>query len=131
MPPLHELSLWQRIAIAIAAVLFAVLMLVLVSWLEAKPADAQAKQDDDLYGDLPIFPSLLNFDKRALDDAYEDQIKHLFSVWVKGQATSNKEITNGLTVARRAYTVAAEQIAKRQARIMEAGEREMEKDKQK
>jgi hypothetical protein len=52
-----------------------------------------------------------------LTEAYHDQLKHLFDVWIRGQAQSTKEITTGLKIARRAYGIAAAQIAKREAAV--------------
>jgi hypothetical protein len=114
MKPLQELSLLQRIALAIAIVAITVLVLIFISWLANGQADAQVKSGQDLYGDLPLNPALLQLDKRALDEAYEEQVRHLFRIWVGGQARSDKEISTGLDIARRAYSAAAAQIAKRE-----------------
>jgi hypothetical protein len=68
----------------------------------------------DIYADIPFDPVLLELDKQALAQAYFDQLKHLFDIWIRGQAQSTKEITTGLKIARRAYSIAAAQIAKRE-----------------
>jgi hypothetical protein len=117
MPPLETLSLWQRIAIAVAAVVVAVLLVILISWW-ASEAEAQTPRNDTaLYGDLPFDPALLAIDKQSLAEAYHDQLVHLFGVWIRGRASSTKEITEGLKIARRAYGIAAAQIAKREQQI--------------
>jgi hypothetical protein len=116
MRPLHELSLWQRIVLAIAIVLAAVLLLIVISWLAGGQADAQAPRDD-LYADVPADPALLAIDKQSLTEAYHDQLVHLFGIWIKGRASSTKEITEGLKIARRAYGIAAAQIARREQQI--------------
>jgi hypothetical protein len=111
LPPLQELSLWQRIALAVACVVIALLALLLISWL----ANAQPMpRDEPLYKDIAPNPSLLLLDKRALSEAYEEQIRHLFAIWVKGQARSTKEITSGIRIARDAYNTANAQIVKRE-----------------
>jgi hypothetical protein len=106
MKPLAELSLLQRIALAAGIVALA----VIVCWL----ANADAQSNDDLYGDIVFDPKLLVLDKQALNEAYQEQIKHLFSIWVKGQVKGTTEITNGIRIARRAYGVANNQIEKRE-----------------
>jgi hypothetical protein len=111
LPPLHELSLWQRIVLALGIVLFAVLLLLLISWF----ANAQPMaRDEPLYKDISPDSTLLLLDKRALSEAYEEQIRHLFAIWVKGQAKSTKEISSGIRIAREAYNSANAQIAKRE-----------------
>jgi hypothetical protein len=110
MKPLAELSLPQRIALAAGIVALVVIVLILISWL----ANADAQSNDDLYGDIAFDPKLLVLDKQALNEAYQEQIKHLFSIWVKGQVKGTTEITNGIRIARRAYGVANNQIEKRE-----------------
>jgi hypothetical protein len=69
----------------------------------------------DMYADIPFDPMLLEIDKAALTQAYHDQVKHLFDVWMRGQAQNTREATAGFKIARRAYSLAAAQIAKREA----------------
>lgn len=108
---LAELSLPQRFLVAISMMLIATVLLIPISWLT--PTDAQAPTVE-LYGDIPTDPTLLALDRQALDEAYHEQIKHLWSIWIKGQARSTTEITNGLRLARRAYGTANAQIEKRE-----------------
>ena len=114
MKSLHELSLLQRIGLAIGIVVFALIVLIFISWLVNEPA--QGAPPDDLYADIPFDPALLRLDKQALAEAYGQQVKHLFSIWVKGQARGTVEISNGLRIARQAYGAASAQIAKREQR---------------
>jgi hypothetical protein len=110
MKPLQELSLLQRIALAVGILVFVILVLMFISWL----TNADAQSNDNLYGDIAFDPKLVMLDKQALNEAYEEQIKHLFSIWVKGQAKGTAEITNGIRIARRAYGIANNQIEKRE-----------------
>jgi uncharacterized membrane protein len=88
---------------------------VIVYLMTAAPAQQVSPPSADLYADIPFDPKLLQIDKTALTEAYHDQLKHLFDIWLRGQAQSTKEITTGLKIARRAYGIAAGQIAKREA----------------
>jgi hypothetical protein len=67
-----------------------------------------------LYEGVPFDANLLALDRRALDEAYHNQLLNLFSVWLKQQAVDARQITAGLQIARRAYNQAAGQIAKRE-----------------
>jgi hypothetical protein len=119
MKPLQELNLLQRIALATAITAFAVLVLIFVSWLANEKADAQQQTPPDLYEGIPIDAKLLHLDKLALDEAYDDQVRHLFRIWLRGGVVSNKEITTGLKNARQAYNIAASQISKREQQALE------------
>jgi hypothetical protein len=119
MPPLDELSLVQRILLAVSIVVFALLLLMAISRMINAPAEAQTQNSADLYEGIPLDIRLLHLDKDALNSAYNEQIQHLFFIWLKGSAASNLEITNGLKNARRAYNIAAVQIAKREHELLE------------
>jgi hypothetical protein len=115
MPPLEALSLGKRIALAIVVVVVALLILMGLSRIAA---EAQPRQEATiLYQGVPLDAHLLQLDKRALEDAYHNQILHLFTIWLKGQAKGTEEITNGLQIARRAYNLAARQIKKREQEL--------------
>jgi hypothetical protein len=59
-------------------------------------------------------PHLIELDKRALELAYQDHLKLLFSVWLKDDVAAEQRIRNGLRIARRAYASAADQLEKRE-----------------
>jgi len=73
----------------------------------------------ELYAGVIPDTKLLELDKVALDEAYRSQIHNLWTVWLKGQAGDPQYFTNGLKIARRAYTQASEQIAKREQELKE------------
>lgn len=83
---------------------------------------ASQSRDDPpvLYQDVPLDPTLLRMDKLALEEAYRQQVMKLFAVWVASQAPADAmALVNGLRIARRAYTQAASQIAKREQLLLE------------
>jgi hypothetical protein len=77
------------------------------------PAESQTGPPQ-LYEGVPFDAHLLELDKRALDEAYHNQLLLLFNIWLKQQAVDPRQITNGLQVARRAYNQAASQIVRRE-----------------
>lgn len=106
-------DLGRRIIVAMMIVIIVLVVLFILGRLLGN-VDAQPEA---LYADIPIDAVLLRLDKRALDDAYSEQMRHLFNIWLRGQASSDKEITTGIRIARRAYNTAAAQIAKREQQL--------------
>jgi hypothetical protein len=104
----------------VAAVLIVLTLWGSYSWTKL----AAGVEEVQLYSpDEPLDAVLLHLDKQALDDAYHDQLKRLFSVWVSSQAGDATQVTAGLKIARRAYSQAAVQIDKREQQLLEKKER--------
>lgn len=114
MVPLEELSLPKRLALAVLIVAAAVLVL----WVSSKVLQAAAPREDvSLYENVPLDAQLLALDKLALSDAYHDQLVHLWTIWLRGQARSSTEFSNGLRLARQSYAIAAKAIAEREQQL--------------
>ena len=101
------------LAVFLAAVLLAWGLVMVAGMGEGQNGPPQ------LYEGVPFDAHLLALDRRALDEAYHNQLLLLFSIWLKQQATDPRQITNGLQIARRAYNQAAGQIAKREQAMHE------------
>lgn len=110
--PLEQYDTKHRMLLALALVMGIVLLELGIAKL-GDGAEAQGTADE-LYADVASDPKLLELDKRALDEAYEAQVRHLWDIWLRGQARGTKEISTGLRMARSSYAVAAGQIAKRE-----------------
>jgi hypothetical protein len=98
----------------------------LVVWI---PQARDQSGPPQLYEGVPFDAHLLELDKRALDEAYHNQLQLLFSIWIKQQATDAKQITNGLQLARKAYNQAAGQIARREQALHDEEQRRTEQPK--
>jgi len=75
-------------------------------------------QPMDVYAGIPPDTKLLALDKAALEAAYTARLIRLFDVWLsstQGQDPTNFQ--NGLRIARRGYTLAAQALAKRETEI--------------
>lgn len=84
-----------------------------------EPSAAQAQAQGDLYGATPLDATLLRMDRRALEEAYHAQMLKLFGVWVSSGAPNEAQnFRNGLAIARRAYGLAAQSIAKREQEML-------------
>lgn len=68
---------------------------------------------------VPIPPSpydarLEEIEREALDEAYRNQIVHVFEVWMKDETGQPARAVTGARRARKAYVEAMTEIAKRQ-----------------
>jgi hypothetical protein len=73
-------------------------------------------KETNLYGDVPLDATLLQLDRRALDEAYHAQLLKLWGVWLADGARHPDNFQNGLGNARRAYGLALQAIVKREER---------------
>jgi hypothetical protein len=120
MTPLDGLSLGKRLLLAAIIIFIALMMLVAAGQVLSGNAGAQQRPDEPvLYAGIPMDATLLEMDKTALKEAYHTRLLKLFDVWLSGGAKSDVEIINGLKLARRAYNIAAQQIAKREQELLE------------
>ena len=129
MKSLEDLSIGHRIALTLIIVLIILFALALIGYLTGGWDKADAQQSDPaIYEGVPLDATLLRLDRQALEEAYHDQVKHLFTIWLKStQAGDLQAFTNGLKIARRGYTGAAQQIAKREQQLLELDRRMQER----
>jgi hypothetical protein len=95
------------LAFLMAAFVFAVVMRS-----AAAPAELEVYAPDE-----PLDAMLLPLDKKALDTAYQEQLIHLWKIYLTQGAQDIAPPLAGLRNARRAYHHAAEQIAKREQQL--------------
>jgi hypothetical protein len=105
IPPLDRLSLRTRIVIAVVAILLASLLLWSV---------AEGEPQEQLYQGIALDKHLLQIDHEALEAAYKDHLKLLFSTWLKDDIGVVRRINEGLRRARHAYGVASAKIEERE-----------------
>jgi hypothetical protein len=134
MRHLANMTVGQRIALTFIIVLVILLAFALAGWMtggwngevygvtseSSRPVQLSQAQQGDLYGSTPLDGTLLRMDRRALDEAYHAQLLKLFGVWIASGAPSEAaNFRNGLAIARRAYGLAAQSIAKREQELLE------------
>jgi len=103
---------WQWLIAACALV-----ALLLIAWAFHVDAE-QVPPAPPLYQGIPYDPSLLALDRRALEEAYHQQMIKLFLVWLQAGAPDDAtQFKNGLRIARKAYGAAREQIRKREEQL--------------
>ena len=75
-------------------------------------------QPMDVYAGIPPDTKLLALDKQALEQAYTARLIRLFDVWLSStQGQDAAAFQNGLRIARRGYTLAAQALARREQEI--------------
>jgi hypothetical protein len=110
MKSLEELSIRARIGLFFAIIIIVIALIYIVGSF----THAEGEEAEQIYQGVPINAHLLQLDKEALEVAYKEHLKLLFSVWLRDDITTVHRINNGLRNARRAYAHAAEQIEKRE-----------------
>ena len=122
MKRLEDLSIGQRIILAIVVVAATFFVLLALTRLFGA-ADAQQRNPTDpplLYEGLQLDPILLALDKKALDEAYHEQLLKLISVWLStGNVDDARNFRNGLRNARRAYGILRDAILAREKQIID------------
>jgi hypothetical protein len=105
---------WQWLIAALA------LVTLLLIGLAFRVRAQQPQPPPVLYENIPFDPALLSLDRRALDEAYHNQLVRLFGVWLSSGAPEEaRNFKNGLNIARRAFGLAREQIRKREEQLNE------------
>jgi len=107
MRQLEDLPIWARLLLGLAAILLAVVFILLASYAgqtEVYPLPAPS----------PFDQHLVDLDIRSLDDAYQEQIRHLFHTWLRDDTGQPIRLINGARKARTAYIAARTVIEKRQ-----------------
>lgn len=105
----EEMGLLARALIAVAILVGVTLFLFVVMMFVREEAEGQevaASQYD---------AKLIALDKQALDQAYQQQMVFVFSVWMKDPSVGQPgRATVGFNNARRAYILAMKEIEKRE-----------------
>ena len=117
----------RRTIYSLSVVLVAIMAWIL--WTGTSDKSESQSAPPQLYEGVPFDGHLLALDRRALDEAYHNQLLLLFSIWLKQQAVDARQITNGLQLARRAYNQAAGQIARREQALHDEEQQRQDKGK--
>jgi hypothetical protein len=108
-----NLSFAQRFALTLVIVLAILFALALFGYLTSGwDTDAEAQP-------LPSSKynaRLLELDHEAVEQAYKNQIMHLFETWMKDERGQPQRAVNGARQAQRAYVGAMIEIEKREAK---------------
>ena len=143
IPPLNEMTVGQRFILIIVIVLVILFALAAFGYFtggwedqsKVSQFELSSKQETtlisyaqsvalaqgqpiDVYAGIPPDTKLLALDKQALEQAYTARLIRLFDVWLSStQGQDATAFQNGLRIARRGYTLAAQALSRREAEI--------------
>ena|SRR5215475_5246244 len=125
MQPLEEQTLVRRILTTVIIIIIVLLALALIGWISGGWEDAHAQYR--VQSVMPGLPTtkwdsrMFALDRDAADEAYRDQMKHLFGIAIKGNdpASFDRAIV-GARNLRKAYIAVMEAIDKRERESEEA-----------
>jgi len=119
MKPLDQQTIGQRIALTLVLVLAILFMLAFIGWIsggwdEAPAATTTLPPIDAKYED-----QFIALDRKAIEEAYYEQIKHLFQVWAKDETSQPQRAVVGAKQARRMFISSMDAIANRERQLRE------------
>jgi hypothetical protein len=97
------------IILILALILVALIILVLVALESERSATAQGTDAKS-----PFDERMVTLDRLALDEAYRNQLTHLFETWLKDSHGQPDRAIKGARQARRAYIAVMQEIIKRE-----------------
>jgi hypothetical protein len=106
---LNDMSLGHRVMLTVAIVVIIIIVLGLFGYLSGRwEAEAQFLPPSKWDG------RLIELDKQALEQAYLEQMGHVFSIWVKDGVADPSRARVGFGNARKGYAAAMTAIEKRE-----------------
>jgi hypothetical protein len=109
MKPLQELSLLQRIALAAAIGVVAVIALIFISWLKeaqgAEPLKLFPPHPGNICGDDKFQEQTRALMYEGLDNAMRDRTRDLFEGWMKDTSDQPLRAARGLYLSINAYVL--------------------------
>jgi hypothetical protein len=119
MKPLEDYSLGERIVATFIIVVVVLLLLALIGWISGGWEDVGAAPIDEPPIDPKYEEALLKLDRTAIEEAYRDQIQHLFQIWMKDDKGQPARALVGAKQARRAFIATIEGLERREQKLRE------------
>jgi hypothetical protein len=117
MRDLQDMDIGHRVMLTVAIVVAIILILAGIGYLSGR-WEAQAQtQRARVLPPAPISKyekRLLELDRDAADQAYREQIQHLFAIWMKDDSGQPLRAATGARQARSAYERLTEAIEERE-----------------
>ena len=115
IPSLESLSLLKRVILFVVIIVIVLIGMLLLTARE----DVQGQSLVLMLPPSKWDAQILELDKKALDEAYIEKLKALFSVWVREGLENPERPMKGATQARRAYQEAMRNIEFREQKLNE------------
>src|SRR5262245_31552764 len=98
IPPIEQLSIWQRVILTLVIVLAVLIVLAAIDLLSGAKGQVTLVLPPSKWDER-----LIELDQRATEEAYIEKIKQLFGVWVREGVDNPERPMKGAAQARRAY----------------------------
>jgi len=120
MKRLEDLSIGQRTMLMLAIVLMIIFAIAFIGWISGGWNMTSEDYLTLASADEPLTASkyderIIELDHEAADNAYRDQIEHLFAIWMKDDSGQPERAHRGATQARKAYINVKKAIEKRES----------------
>jgi hypothetical protein len=116
----EQLTLGQRIMLTLLIVLSILFALALFGYLTGRWEQADAAVSSV---QVPIDPrherKFIDLDRAAIEEAYRDQIQHLFEIWMKDDTGQPARAVKGAKQARKAFADSMDAIDERERLLKE------------
>lgn len=118
----HNLTFAQRFALTIAIVLAILFALALFGFMTGGWDDADAAQSSVQMPPISKYEKeFIELDRRAISEAYQAQIHHVFLIWAKDEQGQPQRALVGAKQARNMYERSMTAIDEREARLRTGG----------
>ncbi len=108
IPHLDDLTIPQRIVLTFVIVIFIIFALFIFGMFTVEGQTVVAEPPPSKWD-----ADLNRLTHEALDEAYRNQLEHVFAIWMKDNAHQPQRAINGARQARHAYIAVMTEIEKR------------------
>jgi len=115
MKPLEEMTIGQRFLLMIVIVLVILFALAFCGYDRWEAVGAPEPFEPITKWEKHI----LALEREAIDNAYRDQVEHLFQIWMKDEAGQPHRAVVGVRAARRAYVAIQQRFEQRERQLGE------------
>ena len=119
MKRLEDLSIGQRTMLMLAIMLMIIFAIAFIGWINGgwymTSEDYLVASADEPLTASKYDDRIIELDHQAADNAYRDQIEHLFAIWMKDETGQPERAHRGATQARKAYINVKKAIEKRES----------------
>ena len=119
MKPLEQQTIGQRIIATAIIVLIILFILSFIGWISGGWDESRGQPLVLMLPPSPFDAKILELDRRALDEAYVNKLRHLYDVYVASGREAPERPMKGAAEARRAYIDIMKAIEAREQALKE------------
>jgi hypothetical protein len=119
MRPLDDQTIVQRVITTAIIIIVIVLLLAFIGWISGGWNDTTAAAAVQVPIDPRYERKFIELDRAAIEEAYRDQIQHLFETWMKDESGQPSRAVVGAKRARKAFANSMDAIDERERQLKE------------